>query len=254
MKKIVELLQNLGFTQYESQVYLALLRQSNVSGYELARQSGVPASKIYPTLNKLLDKNVIQVIDTEPSRYIPHPPAELLNRMRGEYLQTIGELDTRLEQIYSSDEMVKNQIWTLNTHQSILLKVRQMLTEAQTKIYLSVWDEEVGEIQDLLLEAHNRNLIIYIVHFGSSHLNIGTEYHHGQEHQIRIQRGGRRLAMMVDDQKVILGHFLEDGVCDAVWTTNKGLVLLAKDYIIHDIYSLRVIERYGEEARSIFEF
>ena len=74
MKKTIALLQSLGFSQYESQVYTALLRQSNITGYELAKQSGVPASKIYSILEKLVGKNLIQVLDTEPKKYIPQPP------------------------------------------------------------------------------------------------------------------------------------------------------------------------------------
>jgi sugar-specific transcriptional regulator TrmB len=71
MKKIIPLMQSLGFTQYESQVYLALLRQPSVSGYELAKVSGVPASKIYATLHKLIDKEIILVIDGEPKNMCP---------------------------------------------------------------------------------------------------------------------------------------------------------------------------------------
>ena len=59
--------------------------------------------------------------------------------------------------------------------------------------------------------------------------------------------------MEVDEQQVILGHFLEDGTSNAAWTTNKGLVLLAKDYIIHDIYTIRIAEKFGDEANAIFE-
>ena len=84
-------------------------------------------------------------------------------------------------------------------------------------------------------------------------LGIENEYRHGREHSIRIERGGRRIALIVDDEKVILGHFLEDGSSNAAWTINKGLVLLAKDYIIHDIYSIRILQKYGEGAMEIFE-
>ena len=71
MKKIISLMQNIGFTQYESQVYLALLQQSHITGYELAKTSGVPASKIYHILNKLTDKEMVLAIDSHPKKYVP---------------------------------------------------------------------------------------------------------------------------------------------------------------------------------------
>jgi hypothetical protein len=79
------------------------------------------------------------------------------------------------------------------------------------------------------------------------------EFRHGREHRIREERGARRIALEADEEWVILGHFLEDGNSHAVWTSNKGLVLLAKDYIIHDIYTIRFAERFGDAANDIFE-
>ena len=59
--------------------------------------------------------------------------------------------------------------------------------------------------------------------------------------------------MEVDEEKVILCHFHDSGNSNAVWTTNKGLILLAKDYIIHDIYTIKMAEKFGDEANEIFE-
>jgi len=253
MKKIIPLMQALGFTQYESQVYLALLRQPSVSGYELAKVSGVPASKIYATLHKLIDKEIILVIDGEPKKYVPIPPQEILKRIKEDYLHTINALQPKLEHLYTQDAEVGNYIWNISGRQLIISKIREFINNAHENLYLSVWDEEVDELTESLTLAHHRGVKLQVVHFGKKVLNLGHEYRHGREHQIRVERGGRRIALIVDDHYVILGHFLEDGSSNALWTTNKGLVLLAKDYIIHDIYSIKMIDKFGEQANSIFE-
>ena len=245
-------MQSLGFGQYESQVYLALLQQPSVSGYELAKQSGVPASKIYAILNKLISKELVQVIDSEPKKYIPQPPQEILSRMKGDFLQTVETLQEKLENLYVQETAANNHIFNLSGRDLIIRKVLDFIAYAQKSLWLSVWDEEVDEIAPALRQAHKRGVDIHIVHFGKKLLNLGAEYRHGREHQIRVQRGGRRIALIADDQKVILGHFLEDGSSNAAWTTNKGLVLLAKDYVIHDIYTIRFAEKFGEEAEDIF--
>lgn len=253
MKKIISLLQNIGFTQYESQVYLALLQQPNVSGYELAKQSGVPASKIYPILNRLVSKEVIQVIDSDPRKYVPQPPDEIISRLKSDYLSTVNQLSVKLKNIYLQEDNASNHIWNLSGRSLIIQRILDFINEAKEQIYLSVWDEEVDEISEDLIEAQKREVRLSIVHFGQNHLGVGREYAHGSEHRIRIERGGRRIALIVDEKKVILGHFQEDGSSNAAWTTNKGLVLLAKDYIIHDIYSIRVMQKFGDEALDIFK-
>ena len=68
MKNLILLLQNIGFSQYEARAYLALLQQSSVTGYELAKNSGIPASKIYQILNRLIERELILVIDSEPKK------------------------------------------------------------------------------------------------------------------------------------------------------------------------------------------
>ena len=253
MKKLITELQNIGFTQYEAQVYLALLQQSHISGYELAKISGVPASKIYATLNKLINKELILAVDEEPKKYVPLPPHEILTRYKNDYLATIEGLDDRLDHLYHHEGASENYIWNISGRPPIIRKLTEFIDAAGHELYLSVWDEEVDDLHEALVQACEKGVKLTVVHFGQKRLNCGNEYLHGDEHRIRVQRGGRRVALIVDDQKVVLGHFLKDGSSSAAWTSNKGLVLLAKDYIIHDIYSIRVLQKYGPEALDIFD-
>ena len=126
MKKIISLMQNIGFTQYESQVYLALLQQSHITGYELAKISGVPASKIYQILNKLTDKEMVLAIDSDPKKYVPLPPEEILSRYKNDYLDTMDQLNEKLSHLYAQDEASESYIWNLSGRSKI---IRKLMTE-----------------------------------------------------------------------------------------------------------------------------
>ena len=196
---------------------------------------------------------MILAIDSDPKKYVPLPPEEILSRYKNDYLNTMDSLNEKLGHLYAQDEASESYIWNLSGRSEIIRKLTDFVFEAKKHLYLSVWDEEVDEIREALFQADASGVDLTIVHFGKKLLGVGNEYAHGNEHQIRIQRGGRRIALIVDDKKVVLGHFLKDGSSTAAWTSNKGLVLLAKDYIIHDIYSIRVLQKYGQEALDIFE-
>ena len=253
MKNILLDLQALNFTLYESKAYLALLQQGNVTGYELAKNSGIPDSKIYQVLNKLIVKELILAIDSEPVKYSPKPPEEVLAGLKGNYLHTINELQQNLNDVYTKQKESDNYIWNISGREAIIRRIIEFIDLAKKQIYLSVWDEEVLEIEEALIKANKSKVDLSIVHFGEKVLGIGNEYRHGREHQIRQQRGARRIALDVDEERVILGHFQDNGASDAVWTTNKGMVLLAKDYIIHDIYTIRMAKKFGDSANEIFE-
>jgi len=253
MKNILTHLQHLNFTQYESMAYLALLKQSEVTGYELAKNSGIPASKIYAVLNKLIDKDAVLAHDSEPVKYTPIPPNDIIARIKSDYLQTFDSLHKSLNDIYQNEQTTDHYIWNISGRQEILRRIIEFIDQSQNSLYLSVWDEEIAGIKEALHRANERDIKMSIVHYGKTHLGIGQEYRHGREHQIRQQRGARRIALEVDEEKVVLAHFLDDGSSNALWTNNTGLVLLAKDYIIHDIYTIRMAEKFGSEAIEIFE-
>jgi len=253
MHNILQNLQNLNFSLYESKAYLALLQRGEVTGYELAKNSGIPASKIYQVLNKLIAKEVVLAIDSEPLRYAPIPPDAVLARLKDDYMHNLNHLTGTLSQIYNKEFHSDHYIWNISGRDSILSRVTNFIKIAQRNIHLSVWDEEVSEIEEALIQADQRKVKLTVVHYGRKKLGIGREFQHGREHRIREERGARRIALEADEEWVILGHFLEDGNSHAVWTSNKGLVLLAKDYIIHDIYTIRFAERFGDDANDIFE-
>lgn len=253
MKNILTYLQHLNFTQYESMAYLALLKHSNITGYELAKNSKIPASKIYAVLNKLVEKEVILALDSEPVKYTPIPPDEIIARLQNNYQKTFDALSAGLNDIYRNKATPDQYIWNISGKQEIMRRIIEFIEQAKSSLYLSVWDDEVAALKKSLYRARERGVKMSIVHYGESLLNIGQEYRHGREHQIRQQRGARRIALEVDEEKVVLAHFLEDGGSNALWTNNKGLVLLAKDYIIHDIYTIRMVEKFGQDAIEIFE-
>jgi len=253
MKDLLKALQDVNFTLYESKAYLALLQTPDITGYEIAKNSGIPASKIYQVLNKLLQREVITALDSEPVRYTPMPPNEIFSQMRTAYNTVLDTLQNGLTKIYHAKKQHDNYIWNLGGRQAIMNRIIDFIDKAHEHIYLSIWDEEVETLEPTLLVAGKRKVKLTIVHYGQRFLNIGTEYRHGREHTIRQQRGARRIALEVDGQYVLLGHFLENGGSNAAWTTNAGLVLLARDYIIHDIYTIKMAEKFGDAVNEIFE-
>ncbi len=74
MDNIINELQNIGFTKYESQIYISLLKESPLTGYEISKLSGVPQSKVYENITKLLNNNIIINVGTDPIKYIPINP------------------------------------------------------------------------------------------------------------------------------------------------------------------------------------
>ncbi|MEI2690522.1 MAG: helix-turn-helix domain-containing protein [Anaerolineae bacterium] len=64
-------LAELGFTEYEAKVYLALLDDYPASGYQISKTAGVPRSMVYEALGRLKLRGAVLETPDEPRHALP---------------------------------------------------------------------------------------------------------------------------------------------------------------------------------------
>jgi len=64
-----KLFNEFGLNEYESKVYLSLIRLTTAKVSEIAKNSGVPSNKVYESLNKLTEKGFVSQLDLNPKQY-----------------------------------------------------------------------------------------------------------------------------------------------------------------------------------------
>ncbi len=100
MTRLVERWTTLGFTEYEAKAYVALVRLGTGTGYQVAKESGVPRSMIYESLNKLAARGAVLTQSLgDLVRYAPLPPEQLLSRMRRELDDNVEALSRDLKRL-----------------------------------------------------------------------------------------------------------------------------------------------------------
>ena len=75
---LLAILKSLLFTEYEAKAYVALLKNSPATGYAVAKNSGVPRSKIYEVLNNMIQRGDVLVSPGNPPFYRAIPPKSLI--------------------------------------------------------------------------------------------------------------------------------------------------------------------------------
>ena len=79
----MDLLTQFGLTRQEAAVYLGLLANGDMNGYEAAKRLGISRSNAYTALAGLVDKGAAWLIDGNVTRYTALPGAEFCdNRLR----------------------------------------------------------------------------------------------------------------------------------------------------------------------------
>ena len=249
----ISLLGDLGLSDYESRAYFALLQHQPTTAYDLAKKSGIPSSKIYETLNRLVDKGIALPHGKSSSRgqrYSALNPEDMTQEIRDRTEEKTRRLSELLSNI--NNERGEDFIWPLNTQERIDHKVIELIRSATSSCLISLWPEELERYQRALEEAIDRGIKIALVHFGRPQIKLGATYYHPAEKTLYEEKGGRGLTLVCDSNSVVIATFFKSGELEGSWSQNRTFVTVAEDYIRHDIYITKVTDRLDHQVKNCF--
>lgn len=251
VSKLIGSMMSMGFSEYESRAYIALLGHNPVTAYMVARASGIATSKVYETLDKLVERGVVLAVGEGRARkFVPLGPTEFMDRLRGRTDDALGSIETGLLELHSVSE--PSVIWNLAAYEPMISKALRMIGAAKDNILISVWADEMGELAPALREAESRGTRVSVVHFGIAGERAGQMFTHPIHDTIYAERGGRGIALVSDIREALIGTIRPDGECEGAYSANRGFVTLAEDYIKHDVYIMKVVHRFDRELRRAF--
>lgn len=146
---MIERLMMFALTRQEAAIYLCLLKNGELTGYEAAKITGISRSNVYSTLAGLVEHGAAYLIEGVSSKYVPVPMKEFCaNRLR-QLKEVAGILTEHAPRV---KESIEGYI-TIEGKRHVMDKVHHMLAGAGQRIYLSapasfieLWLEELTEL------------------------------------------------------------------------------------------------------------
>jgi sugar-specific transcriptional regulator TrmB len=251
MDKALTHLGELGLSEYEGRAYISLLRNSPATAYEISKHSGIPTSKVYEVLKRLSAKGMIALFESENTKkYIPVEPEIFLERHRSRTESVVKTLKNELTAL--DDTMDFSSVWNIADYDYLMNKVIQMIQSAAQVVLLSIWKEELEQIESIVNDAVSRNVRVAIVHFGQTRFKSGQLYQHPIEDTLYQEKGGRGLVAVTDSKEVLMGTIFKYRKVNGAWSRNRGFITMAEDYIKHDIYIMKIIRRHDNLLKARF--
>ncbi len=245
-ERVIESLQELGFSLYEARLYLGLLRRGRQNGNELSRTSGVPSSKVYAMLERLADAGIVAHTRRGTTvEYVCVPPQDLLHKLREKYMTPLDYLDVTLPTMASGEP--EPDIITMSSLDAIIDHCRALVRSAKDQIYVSMWAENVDPLRQDFADADARNVRIFGMLYGGDPLDVGWWQRHSYRETVASRIGGRMLTLVADGSEALIAHMPERGDPSAVRTRNPVLCLVAEEYLIHDMSLQRAKTMTGYE-------
>lgn len=228
----------LGLTEYESKVYLALLKENPTNGYQLSKKTGVPRSMVYEALGRLHSRGaILKSGDDRATWYRPVPPEDLLERYDREHQQLIQNLRERLLSIY--DARQEESLWTVSGQDSVFSYASQLINGAQSEVYLVLNDIALEQLREVIMAACARGLQVGALLTGSGELDCEqVSYHPPVESE--LQGLDEMLVVVVDSQECLIANLNLD--MSATITRSRNLVLITRQFVWMELFAQRIYE------------
>ena len=254
-RDLAGMLKELGFTEYEAKAYLALLKISPATAYVVARESGVPRSKVYGVLGGLAERGVVFVSHGEPVRYAPMPPGELVQSRRREAEELLAAAEEGLEEYVQQGAggVDDDRIWDIEGRGEILSRTRDLVGRAEERVLLQLWQEDAPELEEELAAAAKCGVEITVIAYGDPGYPFAKVYLHepGPE-QITREYGGRWIIASVDAGEIIAGIVSPEEVAKAAWSSHPAVVMPITEQVKHDLYIAELLGSHREVLEEAY--
>jgi len=246
--RLLEALRELGLTDYEARVYLALHEAHPANGNQIAERSGVPSAKVYASLRRLLGRGLVALVDSRPVTYVPLPMDEFLRAREARFHNLAAMIRRELRP--AGGRALHEMLWHLEGYDLLLDRARRIIDEARQELYLSAWRDQVVDLQETLRRAGRRGVRIAAVVFDAPDLEVGYTVHHVMLRTV-YERHGDQMLVAADETAGLLMDRSRGTWC-GVWTSNPAVVRTIRNYIRHDIYANKLYYRFADLLHATY--
>jgi sugar-specific transcriptional regulator TrmB len=242
----------IGFSEYEAKAYVALLRKSPVTGYELSKLSGVPRSMIYEVLGKLTARGAAMTLRTgSATKYAPVSAEEFLDQLEREQQDLIASLKDDLTTLASAPDL--EYVWNIEGHENIMVRAAEMIGQAEKRVYLALLPATFPTLLPALEGAIHRGVQVVIYTPSELDLPGGQVVAAPLSEEALTQVGGLGLILVIDGQEVLVGEWLTETQARASWTSSPLLVFIAEHHLRTDLYLPQILALLGDRALDIIQ-
>jgi predicted transcriptional regulator len=245
MKDTVRLLQRLGFGDYEAKAYIGLLKGGPMTGYELAKISGVPRANVYEVLPKLEERGAVVRVDSPSgAHYSAVPTSQLMPRLADRFNDDLAAAEEAL--VGQAEVINQDYAWNVESYRSVVDHARTLADGAEKEMLLALWPQEAELLSENLSEAEERGVSVTTLCLAACAQECGNCRGTIYRNRLSPDEAGRWLVASIDGKEMLAGEIDKHENAHAIRTTHRLLVELAGWYVRNSIALATLVSDLGD--------
>ena len=242
----------MGFNESDALAYATLVRSGPMTGYQLARASGIARPNVYGVIDRLEKRGAVTRIGIgDGVKYAALPPAEMLSRLSSGIDAHMAAAKDAFEHL--GGEPSGEHVWNLEGYQAVLDRAEAVARGAKERLLLGVWSSESARLGDAVAAAEARGVdIVTLCAQGCAEECGGCR---GEIYRYPVaQRSDPRWLMVVaDDREVVMGEVAATGDARAAHTSLPMIAAVAGQYIRNTIASAEIVRSLGSRLPKLLD-
>ena len=231
----LSMLMAFNLTRQEASVYVGLMTEGEMNGYEAAKSLGISRSNAYTALAGLVEKGAAWTIEEGATRYTAVPPMEFCSNR----LNHLSQIRDRLRDNLPKRRIKPGSYITIRGRAQILDRLRNLLNDTRKRVYLALAGPllrpYLGELNGIL--SKGGKVVIITDSTTARALRTkkalpGAVIHEGTVHRNQIRA-------IVDSHFVLTGELTKGTHASCLFSDQKNLADLFKASLRNEI---RLIE------------
>lgn len=212
----IDSLNDFGLTRQEGSIYCALLNHGEMTGYEVAKDTGISRSNVYAGLTALVEKGAAYLVQGESTKYRPVEIKVFTENRIRELQKCAAWLEGHSpKRVISCDGYI-----TIIGAKNIKNKIRQMLAETELRLYMMAPADVLGEFEEELAEIVKAGKKVVL-------LTQGFKLSGAKIYETKPEPG--QLRFITDSSYVLTGELTGDEHDTCLYSGQKNLVEVMKE-------------------------
>jgi sugar-specific transcriptional regulator TrmB len=237
------LLADFGLTRQEAGVYLALVTEGDLSGYQVAKTLGISRSNAYTALANLVEKGAAWRVQADAARYTAVPGGEFCdNRLR-----VLARSRDRLLSSLPSRKTEPGGYITIKGDDKILDRLHHLLAGVRERVYMALHGQVISQLLPDIAELIERACKVVMITDKETFRSAEIQ---DQLASARIQVGkvsADQIRVIVDSHHVMTGELTGGANATCLYSDQKHLVDLFKTAMRNELRLIEIGEESGGE-------